>query len=833
MKPLSNRKIPITLSVIFCLLIIVTPNPVHAEGVISTILGGAFDLVGTVLAPLVYVLIKIVSLITMISGVLLNAIIYETVVQMANNFSNVPAIDSTWSIVRDVANMGFIFVLLYAAIKTIIGQGSDNKSLIVRVVIAAVLVNFSLFFTKLVIDAANIIALLFYGSIAPGATADGINGGIANSFMDIMRLQTLFNAQGTINPSSIATVGILGSLVLLISAFSFLAVAVMFVIRYVVLIFTLILSPLAFVAGIMPGLDSYRTKWWNALSGQAFFAPIYFFLVWVSLSVLQGFVDSQTFGTGSWATAFSGTVVSEGGQDVIKYGAGEIQLIIQFAIVISFMIAALIVAKSWADKAGPQVKNLTKWATGAAGNVAFGASGWAGRASIGRLGQLATDNASLQEVANKKTGIAGASARLALYAGRKARSGSFDARRASVPTGVIGDAIQGTVGRTEFGKKLGLDDVNIPVVGSGENLKIGGFAAGATGVGTGREGGYKERKAESEKRVDEREKATAEEYRKVESKAKIKAGLSSGASTDAIREMQETIKDMSNKEVLALDANTLAEEKVAEALTASHLKAINEDKDNFSENDKREIFEKHFKEVGEATDRITAAIAAGNPPDSKDTNVLKNISDKEMSYVPRSMFDPSQLTSATPIGNKSKAFLGSLGQKQIDEMLKGDKYINPEKQLIKDEKARPLKEAFATGLWTGRGGAIPTMEKMGEAALAKMDAKYDPADPTTHNIPSLNNPNILEMYNPSTLNKLATKDEFNPPKRRAVREAIINTVSSNPRMTKALDLLSRQKKGRALGFKDRQRILRTLTPKEKNLVLSTEWLEGEFGRSIF
>ena len=47
-------------------------------------------------------------------------------------------------------------------------------------------------------------------------------------------------------------VGVMGTIVSLIAAFVFFAVAIMLVIRFVVLIFVLILSPLAFMGFILP-----------------------------------------------------------------------------------------------------------------------------------------------------------------------------------------------------------------------------------------------------------------------------------------------------------------------------------------------------------------------------------------------------------------------------------------------------------------------------------------------------------------------------------------------------------------------------------------------------
>ncbi|MDE2399484.1 MAG: hypothetical protein KGL67_00505 [Patescibacteria group bacterium] len=78
-----------------------------------------------------------------------------------NNF-----LPEAWRIVRDFSNIFFILVLLYVAIKMILGfGGGEVKKMVVNVVIAALLINFSMFMTEVVIDSSNILALIFYNKI--------------------------------------------------------------------------------------------------------------------------------------------------------------------------------------------------------------------------------------------------------------------------------------------------------------------------------------------------------------------------------------------------------------------------------------------------------------------------------------------------------------------------------------------------------------------------------------------------------------------------------------------------------------------------------------------
>ncbi|MBI5139582.1 hypothetical protein HZA26_03160, partial [Candidatus Nomurabacteria bacterium] len=82
--------------------------------------------------------------------------------------------NDAWVVVRDLSNIFFILVLLYIAVKVILNLGGhDVKKMISQVVIMALLINFSMFFTKVVIDASNILALIFYNKIDVKITKNG------------------------------------------------------------------------------------------------------------------------------------------------------------------------------------------------------------------------------------------------------------------------------------------------------------------------------------------------------------------------------------------------------------------------------------------------------------------------------------------------------------------------------------------------------------------------------------------------------------------------------------------------------------------------------------
>ncbi len=290
-------------------------------------------------------------------------------------------VNSGWAITRDFANLFFIFILLYIAIATILQiSGYGIKELLVKVIIVALLVNFSLVFTKVIVDSSNILALEFYNKIAAQPDkrikkSDDVIPAkdISAAFVSGLKMQTIFSDETdnfgkggkdlTLMNIVIITLG--GSALLLVIAFVLFSAALMFVIRTVILWILMILAPLAFAAMALPKTKEYATKWWKMLFDQAFFAPIFLFMFYLVAKIIQS--DGLKGVMGSTQTGFAGIITSNG-KDV------NINLIMQFVILIVLMLASLTVAKSMGGAAA--AKGLSM----ASGAKKIG-QGYAGRVS--------------------------------------------------------------------------------------------------------------------------------------------------------------------------------------------------------------------------------------------------------------------------------------------------------------------------------------------------------------------------------------------------------------------------------------------------------------------
>ena len=94
-----------------------------------------------------------------VASLTLNYAVYYTVITMGTYVHNLTAVGVTWRILRDISNICLIFGFLGIGISTILGspQYGFSTSLLPKLLLAAVFLNFSLFASEAVIDVGNFI----------------------------------------------------------------------------------------------------------------------------------------------------------------------------------------------------------------------------------------------------------------------------------------------------------------------------------------------------------------------------------------------------------------------------------------------------------------------------------------------------------------------------------------------------------------------------------------------------------------------------------------------------------------------------------------------------
>lgn len=393
------------------------------------------------------------------AGTFLNFAISISIVKMKSIIEGVGAVNVAWKVLRDLANVFFIFILIYIAIMTILGlAGGETRRMLTNVILVALFINFSLFFTKVIVDASNILTIQFYNSISRGP--DDSKNGLSYVFMEGSRLKTLIGTpqkpESTIaKETPYMFLGFMSLLFGIILGFAFLAIGILFVIRLVMIIFLMILSPIAFLGITVPKLNGVWNDWWSKLINQALFAPTMMLMLWVVAAIVNspGYVSALQLNnqTVSFVQLVDGTA-----------GGGVSALVlVNFAILIIMLIGGMMIASNFGTwGSGAVTSTFDKWSRKVVGGSTLGAVGFASRNTIGRLGSKLAGTEFMKRQAARST--IGA---LTLKGMRGVANSNFDAR------GVMGDALgeaQGKGGyqakldkqvkdRVEFAKSLGKD----------------------------------------------------------------------------------------------------------------------------------------------------------------------------------------------------------------------------------------------------------------------------------------------------------------------------------------------------------------------------------------
>lgn len=365
-----------------------------------------------------------------------------------SKLADITFVQEAWTISRDLANMFFIFILLYIAIATIFQVGGvDTKKMLIRVIIVALLVNFSAFGTKVLIDASNIIALGFYNQIQVDTNDDGYKD-IASVIVEESRIPSWLPTpnflkdafDGLADAFEVATtektlvdLGFekIGYYVLLIIlAFTLFTVAYLFMIRALVLMILIITSPFALLGTIINPLKGITTSWMGQIKSHLIWAPVFMFFLFLSIKMIQEKDD---------------LIAGMGLEDANRtYGESFMANIAIYFFIIGMLLAGMIIAKKMGAMGA---KSAIKFG----GNTAFGGLALAGRHTVGRAASVIAENKALRDQAANATGTRGFLARTALKSSKATSKASFDLRGSKTVKSAFGAAQLDDVGSAKKG----------------------------------------------------------------------------------------------------------------------------------------------------------------------------------------------------------------------------------------------------------------------------------------------------------------------------------------------------------------------------------------------
>ncbi len=423
-------------------------------GFVDGLIATALPLAAAFTIPFSFIAFGISSLVLGISSYLIDLALevgVNLMSQIVNSKAN--SVKTSWEIFRNLANVGIIFTILFIAIKTILrSSGYDGKVLLGRVIIAALLINFSFLFGAIVVDVSNEMSLTIYEKVKEitNGTEGGDKARLGSYMMD--KTDPAFfqskiasevdpNAKDFYNQSfeagqeqtgeatgfqkmiagfmNLAIGYIMGTIAnLVLAAVLFISVFMIFA-RIIIILLLLVVSPIAFAAMVLPNTQKLSKEWWESLIGQSFFLPAFLLFLVVGLKI-AGNLPKQN--------AVDGADQLQVG--LSSYAAVFTPVIFNYMMVIGLFIAALMAAKKVQSMGSAAVGKISTSITNATGGAVSAAGAFAGRNTIGRGAEALSNTEWAKRMGQTRLGS------LALDQMKGVAKSSFDTRESRAFKGV-------------------------------------------------------------------------------------------------------------------------------------------------------------------------------------------------------------------------------------------------------------------------------------------------------------------------------------------------------------------------------------------------------------
>jgi len=227
--------------------------------------------------------------------------------------TNSEVVISAWKIVRDFANLFFAFAMLAIGIATIVGwEEYQAQKMLPKLLIIALLINFSLIFCSAIVDVSNAFSKYFENASLEDKEFSTAGIGVIQTLIqpqkfsiDTTKMQKEYeekNKDPEKNPGFFVSTGfaLAGSTIAIITCLLFLiiimALIVLFLARFIILSFLIILAPIAWVFYFFPFLEeelSIWKKWWSSFLKWTIIGPALLFFVWLTSFTLSKSINNK------------------------------------------------------------------------------------------------------------------------------------------------------------------------------------------------------------------------------------------------------------------------------------------------------------------------------------------------------------------------------------------------------------------------------------------------------------------------------------------------------------------------------------------------------------
>lgn len=312
----------------------------------------------------------------------------------SGGFVNVSAVITGWALVRDISNVFFSLILIIIALATVLKiEAYSWKQMVPKLVLMAVLINFSKSIAGIFTDFATVAMATFGGSFGKSFGTGLIGAFGLPGLTDLAPKEEGNDVKSATNDTS--PVGVmLAYIAAAVMVLVFFVVMVIFtltlIFRIIMLWFLIVLSPLAYITRILPQTQKYSSQWWEMFGRYVLVGPLVTFFLWLSLSIAFGTGDVSTSGSDPVA---SGNKLGQGvgtqlgpeqlaqlqasGQSLpptFEQNAANPNVMANFMIALMMLMASLKIINQMAAEFGSTLGKV-EGATWAAGATLFAYSG--------------------------------------------------------------------------------------------------------------------------------------------------------------------------------------------------------------------------------------------------------------------------------------------------------------------------------------------------------------------------------------------------------------------------------------------------------------------------
>ncbi|PIZ77272.1 MAG: hypothetical protein COY04_00335, partial [Parcubacteria group bacterium CG_4_10_14_0_2_um_filter_7_35_8] len=317
MKNFLNLKSLVILSIVLIIGIFLPFH--HAEALIQAL---ASNIVFTLIAVVLEMIVTLTSVILLICVTVLNIVTSPNFITLPYTSGGI--VDIGWPIVRDLANLGFTLALVFIGLATALQiEEYGFKKALPRLLVMALLINFTPVIAGIIVDASNIIMNFFLTAVGDWHSIVNLT---ASHYASIgNKLSDFFTRSIGLDLIAEAVVICIFNI---LAGFFFLLYAFLFITRYVAIWALVIVSPLAFFAYVFPKTQSYYRQWWNQFIQWCFIgvpASFFLYLSWQLLDRIDTLIVLPPAST--WAGVIgAGDTIS----NLLPYGVVLIFLFLGF-----------------------------------------------------------------------------------------------------------------------------------------------------------------------------------------------------------------------------------------------------------------------------------------------------------------------------------------------------------------------------------------------------------------------------------------------------------------------------------------------------------------------